>query len=59
MKEKEKLEKELENLQKQHQEASEQSLLQNTRKLKIEGAIEMVNILLQGLEEDKEKDKKK
>ena len=50
----------LEGLVKQHKEVSEQSAQFNTMKMKIEGAIEITQIMIQEEEKAKEdKDKKK
>ena len=54
------LQERLEGLVKQHKEVSEQAAQFNTTKMKIEGAIEITQIMIQDEEKAKEeKDKKK
>ena len=54
------LQERLEGLVKQHKEVSEQAVQFNTTKMKIEGAIELTQIMIQDEEKAKEeKDKKK
>ena len=56
------LKEKLEELTKQYKEVSEQAAQTNTMKVKLEGAIEMTQMLIQeeeALKEDKKDDKKK